>query len=91
MAVMFTSASVTRHTIVEIADAFFNMLTANIVLGMFVTAVARVTTVVIPDMAGDTAGIMIPLQHKKVLVIKASRHPVLLGVTLIAIAVNVLV
>lgn len=89
--VMFITTSVAFNTIIEISDAFFTMLPANIVLGMFVTAVASVTTVVIPDMTGDTAGIMITLQHKKGLVIKASRHPVFLGMTLAAIAVNFLV
>jgi hypothetical protein len=89
--VMFITASVTLHTIFEIADAFFNMFTANTVLGMFVTAIAGVSTVVIPDMAGNTASIMITVQHKESLMVKASRHPVILGVTLGAIAVNLLV
>ncbi len=82
---------VTLHTIIEIADAFLSMLTANTVRRMFVTAIAGVSTVVIPDMAGNTASIMIAVQHKKGLMVKASRYPVLLGVTLGATAVNVLV
>jgi putative Ca2+/H+ antiporter (TMEM165/GDT1 family) len=57
---------------------------------MFVTAIASVSTVVVSDMAGDTAGIMITLQHKNGLVIKTSWNPVFLGVALSAIAVNVL-
>jgi hypothetical protein len=88
---MFIPTSVTLHTIIEIADAFLNMFTTNTVLGMFVTAIAGVSTVVIPDMAGNTAGVMIAVQHKKGLMIKASRYPVILGVALGAIAVNLLV
>ena len=46
MAVMFTSASVTRHTIVEIADAFFDVLATNACKRVFVAAVASVMSLI---------------------------------------------
>ena len=57
--VMFTSTSVTRNAIVEIADAFLDVLATNACRRVFVAAIASVTTVVIPHVAGHTARIVI--------------------------------
>ena len=59
MDVMFTSTSVTRNAIVEIADAFLDVLAANAFGRVFVATVATVTTVVVAHMTGHTARIVI--------------------------------
>ena len=61
MDVMFTSTSVARNAIVEIADAFLDVLATNACRRVFVAAIASVTTVVIAHMTGHTARIVIAI------------------------------
>ena len=59
MDVMFTSTSVTRNAIVEIEDAFLDVLATNACKRVFVATVACVMTVVIAHMTGHTARVVI--------------------------------
>ena len=59
MDVMFTSTSVTRNAIVEITDAFLDVLATDAYKRVFVATVASVTTVVVAHMTGHTARIVI--------------------------------
>ena len=59
MDVMYTSTPVTRNAIVEIADAFLDVLAANACRRVFVATVACVMTVVVAHMTGHTARVVI--------------------------------
>ena len=59
MDIMFTSTSVTRNAIVEIEDAFLDVLATNACKRVFVAAIASVTAVVVAHMTGHTARIVI--------------------------------
>ena len=57
--VMFISTSVTRNTIVEITDAFLDVLATYICRRVFVATVASVMAVIIAHMTGHTARMVI--------------------------------
>ena len=59
MDVMFTSTSMTHNAIVEIADAFLDVLATDACRRVFVATVASVTAVVVAHMTGHTARIVI--------------------------------
>ena len=57
--VMFISTSVTLNTIVEITDAFLDVLVTDTCRRVFVATVACVMAVVIAHMTGHTARVVI--------------------------------
>ncbi len=73
--VVFIGAAVAFHTVVKFSDAFFNVLTPNVVGCVLVAAVAGVAAVVITHMAGHTAGVVVTVQNKIFVVVKSGRSP----------------
>ena len=59
--VMFISTPMTLNTIVEITDAFLDVLAANAFGRVFVATIAGVMTVIIAHMTGHTTRIMIAI------------------------------
>ena len=71
--VILVGTSVTLNTIVEIADAFLDMLAANVCQRVLVATVAGVAPVVITQMAGHTTRVVVAVQDKVLVVIEACR------------------
>ena len=90
-AIMFIGASMTLYAIVDCADAFLNVLVTDACGRVLMATVASVATVVVEQMTGHTAGIMIAVQGKILVVIEARRQPLFLRVALGASAGNLLV
>ena len=59
--VMFISTSVTRNTIVEITDAFLDVLATYIFRRVFMATVASVMAVIIAHMTGHTTRLVIAI------------------------------
>ena len=86
--VMLIGTAVAFNAVVEVADAFFDMLAANAGKRIFVTAVTGVTAVIVAHMASCTARIVVVIQHEKLVVVECRRNPFLLSVALAAISAD---
>ena len=70
---MFTGTAVTLDAIIEIANAFFDMLTAYVVWRVFVATIAGISLVVVACMASHTTGIVVTIQIEILAVLKGRR------------------
>ena len=70
---MSTGTSVTLNAIIEIANAFLDMLTAYVVWCVFVTTIAGVPLVVVARMASYTGGIVVTIKSEILAVLKGRR------------------
>ena len=89
--VMFIAAAMTLDTIVELADAFFDVLPTNVLERVLMASVAGVATVVVAGMAGHTACVVVTIEFEVLVVIECRRRPFLLRMALAAIASDLLV
>ena len=88
---MFVGTAVTLNAIVKLADAFLYVLAPDVGQRVFVTAIAGVTAVIVASMASGAGNVMVAIERKVLVVVKACWSPLLLRVTLKAIAVDFLV
>lgn len=86
--VMLVGTPVTLDAIVEIANAFLDMLAADTVRGMFVASIAGVPAVVVAHMAGHATGIVVAVEIEIFAVIESRRCPLILVVALDTITGN---
>lgn len=89
--IVFVGVLVTFSTIAVVADAFFDVLAANLFLRVLVTAIAGITAVVVSHMAGCAFHIVITIQFEILRVIECRGSPFILTVALTAIACDLLV
>ncbi len=89
--VMLVPAPVALDAVVVIADALFDMLTADLVERVLMAAVAGVTAIIVADMACHAARVVVAIQLKIPVVIKGRGRPSVLFMALTAIAGNLLV
>lgn len=78
----------TLNTIVKVPNTLFLMLPQNVRRGMFVTAVAGVSAVVVVCVAGHAGSVMVFIEQEKLVVIESSRFPLLWCVALGAITAD---
>lgn len=64
---------VTGRTIFKVSDPFFDMLCANLSLGVCMAAIAGVLRVVIPDVTGLARLAMSSIEHEIGIVIEGGR------------------
>ncbi len=88
--IVFVGVAMALYTIVVITDAFLDVLAADLVRRVFVTTEAGVTAVVIADVAGDAAVIVFFVEFEIPEMIEGRRNPLLRGVTLAAVAGDLL-
>src|SRR3989338_2290275 len=86
--VMLIGIAVALNAIIEITDAFLDMLAANVVRCVLVAAIAGVAAVVVSNMAGHAAGIVVAIKLEIFAVIERRRCPLILVVALAAVAGN---
>ena len=84
--VMFVGTAVAFNTVVKFADAFLDVLAPDVGQRVFMTAIAGVTAVIVASMASRTGNVVVAIKRKVLVVVKACRRPLLLRVTLKAIA-----
>ena len=89
--VMFIGTAVALNTVVKFADAFLDVLAPDIDGRVFMASVAGVTPVVVAHMAGHAGRIVVLIESKVFVVVEACRCPLLLCVTLNAVALDLLV
>lgn len=89
--VVFIAAAMTLDTIVELADAFFNVFPANVLQRVLMASVAGVATVVVARMAGHAACVVVTVEFEMLVVVECGRRPFLLRMALTAIAGDLLV
>ena len=77
--------------VLEVANAFFNVLASDLFRRVLVTAVAGVTAVVIAVVAGDACDVMVTIKAEVLAVVEACRRPFHLCVALAAVAGDLLV
>lgn len=85
---MLIGIAVALNAIIEIADAFLDVLAANVVRCVLVAAIAGVAAVVVSNMAGHAAGIVVAIKLEIFAVIERRRCPLILVVALAAVAGN---
>ena len=83
---MLVGAAMALDAIGEVADTFFDMLTPDIFRGVLMATIAGVLAVVVAQMAGHAARIVMPVENEGLVMIEAGRHPFILTVALSAIA-----
>ena len=86
--VVFVAAAVAFHAVLVFADAFLDVLAADVVGRVFVAAVTGGAAVVVAHMAGGTRGVVIAVQYKELVMVKGGRCPLGLGVALQAVAAD---
>jgi hypothetical protein len=89
--VMLIGAAVALGAVVELADAFFNVLAPDVVGRVIVAAITRGAAVVVARVASDTTRGVVLVQHKVFVVIKTGRCPLVLAMALQAVAGDLLV
>lgn len=77
-------AAMTLHAVLEILDAFLEVLTRYIFQGVLVAAVTGVFLVVAVGVAGDTRDVVIAIQYEQLGVVEGGGLPAVLGMTLTA-------
>ena len=75
----------TGHTVREVRDTFPDMLGADFIFGMLMTAVAGVLPPIASRMAGGAGGVMISIEHEESGVIECGWLPAILAVALRAL------
>lgn len=85
---LLACAAVTLDAIAEISNAFLNMLGSHPVWLMLVAPVAGVVAEVVAGVAGRTIRIVVAIEQKELVVVKRGRFPVLGGVALSAVALD---
>ena len=88
--VMFIGIAMALDAVVVIANAFLDVLAANVFLRMLMTTIAGVTTVVVAHMAGYAAVVMVAVKLEILVVIEGRRRPLVHAVALAAIAGDLL-
>lgn len=88
--VILIGIAVALDAIVVFADAFLNVLAANVARCVIVASIAGVTLVVIAYVTGHTENIVVTIKLEIFVVIKSRRHPFFLTVALAAITCNLL-
>lgn len=86
--VMLVGIAVALDAIVVITDAFLDVLVANVVRRVLVTAITGIAPVVAAYMAGHTAGIVVMVELEIFAVIEGRRCPLFLAVALAAVAAD---
>ena len=74
------------NAVLEVANAFFNVLTPDFVGRVFVAAIAGIAAVVVANVAGDAFRVVISVQHEIRVVIEGRGQPLILAMALAAIA-----
>jgi hypothetical protein len=88
--VVFIRTAVTFDTLIKLPDTFFNMLAADIGRRMLMTSIAGIATVIIIHMAGSATCLVVAVQHKIFIMIKACRLPFVLRMATAAITRHLL-
>lgn len=84
--IVFVGILVALDTVIEIADSFLDMLTADLFLRVLVTAIAGIAAVVVAHVAGRAFNVVVAIQFEILRVIEGGRCPFVLAVALAAIA-----
>ena len=85
---IFITAAMAFHAVFILVDPFLNVLCTDLRSRVLVTAVAGVTSIIVVDVAGRTAGVVVPVEAEVLLVLKGGRQPGLLRVALRAVALD---
>lgn len=88
--IVFIGAEVTFDTVGVFADAFLDVLAANVLRAVFVAAITGVATVIVAHVAGYAFGSVVAVKHEELVVVEGRRLPLLLAVTLRAIVTDLL-
>ena len=89
--IVFIATSVTPNAIIEIANAFVDMLATDVCQRVLVATVTGVAAVVVAQMTGHTTCVVVAIENKILVVVEACRRPSFLAVTLTTVAGNLLV
>ncbi len=89
--IVLVGAAVAFHAIVEVTDAFLDVLAADLAQAVLVATVAGVALVVVTHVTGDAAVVVIAVEHEVLVVVEGGRRPLGLAVALAAVAVDLLV
>ena len=89
--VVLVGVAVTFDAILVTADTFLDVLAADIVGCVLVAAVASVAAVIVMNVAGDAASIVVAVELEMLVVVEGRRRPFFLAVALAAIARDLLV
>lgn len=89
--VIFIAAAMTLDTIVELADAFLDVLPTDVLKGVLMASVAGVATVVVAGMAGHTACVVVTVEFEMLVMVECCWRPFLLRMALAAVAGDLLV
>ena len=79
------------HAVLEVADAFFQMLRTDLRLGVLVASVAGIAAVVTALVAGVATGLVVAIEHEMPVVFEGRRLPGCALVALPAFAVEIAV
>jgi hypothetical protein len=77
--VVFIGAAVALDAVLEVANAFFNVFTADFVRCVLMATVTGIGAVVVAHVAGHALGIVVFVQHKVGVVVKRGGRPLVPG------------
>lgn len=80
-----TFAAMALDTIIELADTFLDVLPTNAGRRVLMASVTGIATIVVANMTGHTAGVVITIQFEIFIVIECCWHPLFFGMALAAI------
>lgn len=88
--IVLIRAAMAFDAVLEIADAFFDVLAPDLLGRVLMAAIAGIAAVVVAFVASHAFHVVIPVEHKIFVVIECRGYPFLLGMALAAIAGDLL-
>jgi len=89
--VMFIAAAMAFDTIVELADAFLNVLLPDVVWRVLMASVTGIAAKVVAGMAGHTTCVVVTIEFEMLVVVECRRRPLFMSMTLATVAGDLLV